>query len=142
MIINGIVTAVLAFESAVDLKKKSIPVPRFVAYMAASLAANCIFRYQSFKSMLGGIIVGLIFLGFAIITREGVGYGDGVMFICIGTTVGLSENLRLLLYSLLLASFAGGIYAIIRKKNLKTKIPFIPFVFFSYIIMTIAEVVI
>ena len=142
MVVNGIVAAVLTVESISDIKTKSISLARLVCYMIVALALNIIMRYQSFISLFGGIIVGVIFLGFGILTKEGIGYGDGAIFICLGAVLGLYDNLRLLMYSLMLAAIVGGIYALVRKKNLKVRIPFIPCVLITYVFMTWVGVIV
>jgi leader peptidase (prepilin peptidase)/N-methyltransferase len=142
MVVNGIVAAVLTVESISDIKTKSISLARLVCYMIVALALNIIMRYQSFISLFGGIIVGVIFLGFGILTKEGIGYGDGAIFICLGAVPGLYDNLRLLMYSLMLAAIVGGIYALVRKKNLKVRIPFIPCVLITYVVMTLVGVIV
>ena len=142
MVVNGIVAAVLTVESISDIKTKSISLARLVCYMIVALALNIIMRYQSFISLFGGIIVGVIFLGFGILTKEGIGYGDGAIFICLGAVLGLYDNLRLLMYSLMLAAIDGGIYALVRKKNLKVRIPFIPCVLITYVVMTLVGVIV
>ena len=142
MVVNGIVAAVLTVESISDIKTKSISLARLVCYMIVALALNIIMRYQSFISLFGGIIVGVIFLGFGILTKEGIGYGDGAIFICLGAVLGLNDNLRLLMYSLMLAAIVGGIYALVRKKNLKVRIPFIPCVLITYVVMTLVGVIV
>jgi leader peptidase (prepilin peptidase)/N-methyltransferase len=142
MVVNGIVAAVLTVESISDIKTKSISLARLVCYMIVALALNIIMRYQSFISLFGGIVVGVIFLGFGILTKEGIGYGDGAIFICLGAVLGLYDNLRLLMYSLMLAAIVGGIYALVRKKNLKVRIPFIPCVLITYVVMTLVGVIV
>ena len=98
--------------------------------------------YSLQMGVFGGIIVGVIFLGFGILTKEGIGYGDGAIFICLGAVLGLYDNLRLLMYSLMLAAIVGGIYALVRKKNLKVRIPFIQCVLKTNVVMTLVGVIV
>ena len=141
MIVNGIVITVLTAESISDIRTKTISLTRLIIYMVVGIIANIVWGYQSIASMIGGAVVGVIFLGFAILSREGIGYGDGGMFICLGIALGLYTNLRLLVYSLFFALVIGGIYAVAKKKNLKTRIPFIPCVWVTFVFMTIMEAV-
>ncbi len=139
--INGVVISMLAVETVCDLKSRTIAVVPLAVYMVLGIILNCIWGYQSLFSVIGGVLIGLILLGYAFITKESIGYGDGVLFICVGLYVGLSQNLRLLFFSLLLAAVAGGIYTLVKKKSIKTKIPFVPCITFSYVFMTIVEVI-
>ena len=69
-----------------------------------------------------------------------MGVGDGVVFLCLGIFLGLSGNLRLLFFSLLIAAIAGGVYAIVTKKGIKAKIPFIPCVLVAFVGTIVTEV--
>lgn len=96
--------------------------------------------YLENSVITGGIAIGIIVLIYGLITKEGIGYGDGIMFMCLGTVLGASQNLRLLFLSLICATAAGCIYALVLKKGMKTEIPFIPCILCSYIFMTALRV--
>lgn len=142
MIINSVVFAVLVLESVADIKTKSISIIRLMIYFTVALTANLILGYQPLISMLGGIVVGIVVLVYGFITHEGIGYGDGILFVCLGAVLGMSENLRLLFFSLLAISLIGGIYAIVGKKGIKVQIPFVPCILGTFIVMNIVEAVI
>ena len=142
MIVNGIVTAVLAVESVADIRTKSISLFRLIEYFVAGVVANLVFKYQSFISVVGGIFVGVIVLIYGLITHEGIGYGDGILFVCLGVVLGTSENLCLLFFSLLTVTVVGGIAAVVGHKGIKFQIPFIPCILATFIVMNILEAVI
>lgn len=137
--VNGVVTAMLAVETFSDLKTKSVSVIRIIVFFVAAVVINVLSVYQSVFSMLGGMAIGLIMLFYAFLTKEGIGYGDCIIFICLGAYLGLSANLRLLFFSLIFASVVGLINAIIKKEGRKSKIPFVPFVLGTHIILWITE---
>lgn len=138
--VNGIIMTVLTIESISDIKTKSMSCVRLTIYFLMALLGNLILGYQSVMSMAGGIAIGIIVLVYGLITKEGIGYGDGIMFMCLGTVLGASQNLRLLFLSLICVAVAGGIYALVSKKGIKTEIPFIPCILCSYILMTALRV--
>lgn len=142
MIINVVVLLVLIFESVADIKFRSISAIRLLIYFVAALSANFIFGYQTMISMIGGIVVGIIVLVYGFFTHEGIGYGDGILFVCLGVALGASENLRLLFFSLVAISVTGGIYAIVGKKNIKVQIPFVPCILVTFVLMNIVEAVV
>ena len=142
VIINGIVVTLLIVESVSDIRNRSISLVRLVVYMIIALFLNVMLKYQPFSSLIAGIIVGVAVLGFGMLTKEGIGYGDGAIFICLGAVLGFYENLKLLMYSLMLASIVGVIYVLVRKKSFKVQIPFIPCVLITYIFMTVMEVIV
>lgn len=141
MLINGFVATVLMIESVSDIKTKSISLKRLILYFVLALLANFIMKYQSIGSMFGGIMIGVLLILYGVVTRQGIGYGDGVMFICLGAVLGTYRNLKLLFFSLLIACCIGMIISFV-KKNFSTQIPFMPCVLGTFIIMCILEVVI
>ena len=138
--IKGLVITMLAIETISDIRKHTVSGIRIIAFMVVGILLNCIMRYQSVWSVVGGIVVGITLFGYSLITKGGIGFGDGLVFICLGIYLGLSQNLRLLFFSLLSAAFFGGIYALIRKKSIKSQIPFMPCILGTYIVMILVEV--
>ena len=129
----------LALETFSDIRTKTVSGLRIIIFIIIGIPVNIIMRYQTLWSAVGGILVGGILLIYAFITKGGIGIGDGLMFVCLGIYLGLSVNLRLLFFSLITAAVLGGIYAVIKKRSIKSQIPFIPCVLSTYLIILIME---
>lgn len=138
--INGIVAAMLAVETVSDLKTKSVSVIRLSIFFVAAVVTNVIMNYQPIWSMLGGMAVGAVLFVYALATREGIGYGDCLVFVCSGAYIGLYENIRLLFFSLLAAAAAGGIMQLIHRVGMKRRIPFLPCILGTYAVMTVVHI--
>lgn len=82
---------------------------------------------------IGGFAIGLLLMLISKITRGQIGMGDGIIFSITGFGFGFWNNLYLLLYSLTFCAITAIILIILKKINRKKTIPFIPFVFFSYL---------
>ena len=83
---------------------------------------------------LGGMAVGLVLLAVSKLTGGEIGEGDGIAFLITGFTLGFRDNFLLLCEALLL-SFVWSLILIIAKKiNLKTSLPFVPFVLIAFAI--------
>lgn len=139
--INGIVAAMLAVETVSDLRTKAVSVIRLAVFMAGAVAVNMVMRYQPVWSMLGGMAVGAVLFVYAFATKEGIGYGDCMIFVCAGAYIGLHENIRLLFFSMLAALAVGGVNAVIRRRNMKSRIAFVPCILGVYIVMTVVGIV-
>lgn len=137
--IKAIVLMMLALETFSDIRTKTVSGLRIIIFIIIGIPVNIIMRYQTLWSAVGGILVGGILLIYAFITKGGIGIGDGLMFVCLGIYLGLSVNLRLLFFSLITAAVLGGIYAVIKKRSIKSQIPFIPCVLSTYLIILIME---
>lgn len=138
--INGVVGCILALESISDIKNKSISIWHMIVFGVLGVVVNGIMYYQSLQSLIGGVVIGVLVLVFAFFSRGAIGKGDGVIFICIGIYLGLSKSLRLLFYSLIAAALVGGLYILVKKKSIKTQIPFVPCILIAHIAMTLMEV--
>lgn len=135
-----IVIAMLAIEAISDIRTQTVSLVRLIAFALLGITINYCKDYQSVWSVVGGLVVGLVLLGYALLSKGAMGVGDGVVFLCLGIFLGLSGNLRLLFFSLIVAAIAGGVYAIVTKKGIKAKIPFIPCILVAFIGMSVTEV--
>lgn len=75
----------------------------------------------------------LLFL-LAYLGKEAIGYGDVAMFGILGIILGISLTLELLIISVVVNAVYGGVMLICRKKTLKDKVAFLPFIFIAYLI--------
>lgn len=75
---------------------------------------------------------GLICLGLGWLTGEEIGYGDGLMLLCLGCFLSLSQLLSVCLSALTLAGITAVILILVFRKGRKTEIPFVPFLLAGY----------
>lgn len=139
MVINFIVFIILSIESVSDIRTKSLSINRLIVYFLFSVATNIIFSYQTVYSMIGGMFLGIAILLYGKMTREGIGYGDGIIFVCLGAMIGLRANLKLLFLSLILFIIVGGVYTLVARKKINTQMPFVPCVLGAFIYMIIGQ---
>ncbi len=139
--INGVVLIMLALETVSDIRTKTVSAVRMIIFVILAGVVNIVFYYQSVWSMLGGIAIGALLFLYALATSESIGYGDCLVFVCAGAFIGFSRNLQLLFFSLVMAAVAGGIYALVRKKGIKARVPFVPCILGTYVVMTVMEII-
>ena len=133
--ISIVVILILILESVLDIKNRTISWVHMVVFSVGGIAVNGILMYQSIWSVILGVVIGAIVFLFGVISKGAIGCGDGVIFACIGIYLGGYSCIRLLFYSLIVAALAGGLYVLIRRKSIKTQIPFVPCVLVAYLIM-------
>lgn len=126
----------LAFCSIQDIREKKISLWKLKIYGLFS-AAVCIQKLLSpddrsvllVCQFLTGLIPGVFLLLFAKITKEAVGYGDGLILVFIGLSLGFWECLGIF-FAGLLGAFLAAVAAVLLfggKRGLE--IPFLPFLF-------------
>lgn len=110
-----------------DLKKKALPIWFLGGSLLASIIVFLICRPVSWTIMAAGIVPGLIFLLLSHLTKEAIGYGDGIFMVTAGIQLGGEKLLGILLVALLISAVFSLILLVFRRAGRKTAIPFIPF---------------
>lgn len=121
--------------SITDIKEKKIYIFPCIIFMVIGIIMEFMIGQRGILSICIGMLPGIFVYMAGIITREGIGKGDALVFIVIGIFMGLMKCMILLICSLFLIAGIGVILLFIRKGNLKTKIPFVPFITVSFMII-------
>ena len=125
----------LLIEGIRDLQKHKVSM---ITVMIAGIL-GVIFQFgiiqENGLEILGGILIGIVLLLLAKITREKIGYGDGWIFVVTGIYLGFHSNMYLLLLSLFLASLVSICLLVFKKVNKKTELPFVSFVLPGYLLL-------
>lgn len=85
-------------------------------------------------SCLTGMLPGVFLLAAAWITRQEIGYGDGVVLLVIGLYLGFSAGTGIFLTALLLLSPVSLFYIAVRKAGRKKRLPFVPYLLAGYLL--------
>lgn len=134
MLKESIIFIMLLMFSIEDIKKRRIGMLQLLVFMAVGIIYQFVTGELTLPEIGGGILLGVCLLGIAGITRESLGYGDGMLFIVTGIYIGGWDNCALLMSSLVLASIFAIVQILLRKKSAKEEIPFVPFVLSAYVL--------
>ncbi|MCI9441687.1 MAG: hypothetical protein HFH15_10740 [Ruminococcus sp.] len=127
----------LCYLSVLDIKTQRLPDRLLAAGVVVALLQLFLGISPSIILSLAGAAVGMAFLGISKVTGEAFGYGDSIVILILGLSLGLWNLLALLMLSFLLA--AGCSTVLLAKFNFqrKTTFPFIPFLVASYVLVLI-----
>lgn len=81
---------------------------------------------------------GCLVLGLSWLTKESIGYGDGLVILCLGCFLTVIEILNLGMISITLAGVVALFLLLIKKQGRKMQIPFVPFLLGGYAILILA----
>lgn len=129
--INGWVLLFLGVGSWFDIKSKELPVAFLQAFGIWGIVCNFMLRYQSFKEVLAGIGIGLLFLVIGKLTEEAIGYGDGYGIMILGVFLGWKMTAGIVCLALILSALYGVYRIILGKGSMKERMAFFPFMFLS-----------
>lgn len=85
-----------------------------------------------------GATIGILLILVSIVTHQQIGLGDGILFVITGIGLGIINNILLLVSSLCLVSIISLILISIKKVGRKTTLPFVPFVWFCFVMEMIS----
>lgn len=131
-VVVGILLLVQGYR---DLREKEIPV--WVTILGGILGLILsVFEERTMLDMVYAFLPGIFCLFFAKISREAIGYGDGILLCGLGCMYSIEKLLSICM----IASVLGGITALVlfiffHKKG-NYEIPFVPFLFLGWLVDT------
>lgn len=128
-----VVLGVLAGFSVYDLKTKRIPVAAVVLFGAAVLGYR-LFMSTEFLELLAGLVPGIALLLLAVLSKESIGTGDGLVLCVVGLFCGLRMALSALAMALMLSSLVAMVLLVLRRAGKKTELPFLPCLCSGYLL--------
>lgn len=135
---RAVVMGMLALCSAEDIRRKRIRLNPLLAFGILGIFLHMLWRMQSIEDLLMGMTVGVALLFVSVLTGGKIGVGDAVLLMVTGIYLGLRQNLELFLYGLFLCSLWALGLLILRKKNRKDSVPFVPFLLAAYMGMLVS----
>ena len=128
----------LFFCSLLDIKTKTIPfgmllIGAVVAIINFSLLLFC--RERTPLDFIFVLCPGVSVFLLAKLSKEMIGEADGIIFMISGLFFTLFETLMVISAAFFLSFLASCFLFIFRRVGKKTKIPFIPFIFLSTIVV-------
>lgn len=129
---RSLCTAVFLGVNAVyDIKYRRILKISCPVYLAAGILLW--WKSGNGVGQLAALLPGLAFLLIGKITKEAVGYGDGLTVLALGFCHPLETLCEIVLGGLLLGAVWGGMLVMIKKKSWKQEFPWIPCLFLAYL---------
>ncbi len=131
--VEGIILGFLVVFSILDLRAGKIPVLLIGAFGIFALGYQ-IWNHMSFGELAAGVIPGIVFLLLAWVTRESIGYGDGLVLLVTGVFCGIVKTIGVIGMSLVFASLLSMILLVLKRAERKTELPFLPCLCSGYLV--------
>lgn len=131
--IQGFELIFLGVGSYFDIKNRELPMEFLAAFGVFGIVCNVIGKYQSIKSIVIGCSIGLLFILIGKVTKEAIGYGDGVGLWILGIFEGW-DGLIPIVFGAFCLSAVYGLWKIIGLKQcLNDTMPFYPFLLIALV---------
>lgn len=130
-LLTGVVLAICSYT---DLKARKIYTQVLAVYFVLILAGHIFSGHWFWQQWAAGGVFGCICFLMSWLSKERLGYGDSILI----TLCGVSEGAGLCLWICLTAFFWAGVWSLIllaKKKQIK-EMPFVPFLFFGFLVQS------
>ena len=127
----------LSAAAASDLKTRNIPVIPVTLFAAALLGVRFLYFHQDVSpaAFLAGAVPGVLLFLISIVSRGAAGSGDALLLLLLGLIAGFWDALMICFLALVLTGFSGLGLMAAGKAGRRTKLPFVPFLLISYVLL-------
>ena len=132
-IVEQIILAIGLFINAIlDIKKREVSV--LVVLLMAIFEVGYKFYYDLilFPKCILSIIPGLVMIIISFFSDQSIGYGDGLLVMCLGLYMMVDQILFMGIISVTIAGVFAIILVIFGHKKKNYEIPFVPFMVIGY----------
>ena len=131
-----IVLLFLVWGAAWDLKCKHVPKTYLYIFSVAAVAyllGDFIYS-KDILEILAGIVPGCVGLFFAFISREQIGYGDGIVVLLAGLFLSAKAVITIVFFAFIFVTILSILLLVTHNAGRKSKIPLIPFLLAGQIV--------
>lgn len=123
----------LGVQASIDFKYKEIP--GWFCLLAAIIGmVFCILEKRGIESIFLSLMPGVLFLCFSKLTKEVIGYGDGMVLVAMAFFLSLEQQVTILMTAFIVAGVVALVLLIFFHKKGNYRIPLIPFIFVAFLI--------
>lgn len=133
------VLAMLGICSLEDLKTKQIHTAWLAVFAAEGLAGALFIWQRPVNDIIAAMLPGIFILIVSFAAHGAIGQGDGMILIILGTFLQVSFLVGMLMTAVCFSAGYALFLFIIKKKNRKDEMPFIPFLFIAYVAEILLE---
>ena len=135
--------SVLALAAVRDIRKKAVTAGLILICALTSVLDVILLLCTDGTTLAAAgisLIPGVIMLLISKVTGQGLGYGDGLMALCVAPALGIQKAALGLILAVFLCGILSMFLLVLKKAKGKTKIPFLPFMAVGMGVMAVAQI--
>ncbi|MCH5333023.1 MAG: hypothetical protein J1D89_03610 [Agathobacter sp.] len=137
---NAVGFAGLLFLGLEDIRRKELVSLQILIMGALGLVLSFLCGAWKEPGMLLSYLPGIVFLLIAYVGRECIGYGDGLVILCLGAYLSPGQIFELCMAALTLAGLVALGLMLAAHKGRRTTLPFVPFLLAGYVIVMVRKI--
>ena len=129
---SAIILLYLGILAGMDVRKRQISLVLTGVLFLAGIGWQILVEQTSWLEWLLSLLPGAGFLTLSYISREQVGYGDGLLLLTVGIWLGFGQTFGVLTLGLILCSVLCGVLLMRKKIRKQDSIPLVPFLLLGF----------
>lgn len=127
------VGVLLGVQSYWDLRYKAIP---DVVSLAVGIIGLCLWNQgeKNIAELWCALLPGMVCLFIGKVSKEAIGYGDGILLCILGIYYTVTELMELCLIAISTAGICGLVLLVFFQKRGQYELPFVPFLLLGWIV--------
>ena len=125
-----------------DIRTRTVPVWIMAIGGLMGGVVSYITKTVCIRDIILGMVLGMLILIFAYLSKQGIGYGDALLFMSVGAGVGVWREVFLMWVPFFVAGIFGLVIMLAKHKNKDYEMPFVPFLGGAYALMFCLETVV
>lgn len=123
----------LVIQGGIDFKNKEIPL--WLSLLGGIIGVIfCVTEGRDINEILFACMLGLGALLFSKMTKEVIGYGDGILLVVMGLYLSLENLMSVVMLAFGIAGIVALVLLVVFRKNGHYEIPFVPFLSLAYVL--------
>ena len=135
---NIVTMTALLICSYVDIRYQKVEKRVAGIYALLVLAGRITEGINGMAILFAGLVPGIFFLFVSFVTRQGIGYGDSILILILGASVGLQREMKILLAAFGISGIWAGVLLYRKRGNMKQEFPFVPFLLIGTVLALLA----
>lgn len=128
-----LIGVILFIAAIIDIKSKKVNIGLVIVLGLFCVFSVILNKNVNIWEISGGIAIGLSMIGLSLITNNQIGKGDGMVIAMLGIALGFRDCLMVMSLASVIMAFLSIVLLIVKKANKKTRLPFIPALFISFV---------
>ena len=125
----------LFVNSIIDIKKKKISVAVIILMAIGAICIDIYYENFSIIENVFSFVPGVILLIVSAMSNQSIGYGDGLLILCMGLFICMENIFFVCMIAVSIAGIVAMILVLICNKKRNYEIPLVPFIFLGYGLM-------
>lgn len=130
---SAIILLYLGILAGMDVRKRQISLVLTGVLFLAGIGWQILVEQTSWLEWLLSLLPVAGFLTLSYISREQVGYGDGLLLLTVGIWLGFGQTFGVLTLGLILCSVLCGVLLMRKKIRKQDSIPLVPFLLLGFV---------